>query len=170
MDALSAAIVGGVIGAVVGGAFSWFVALRTAAFSRKIAFEMWQHADANAGADLLRALVSELDENVAALGDGTVDARPVGRSAWERARHLGVSDSNHALMRDAYVAAGEVNRRIALLDAESVNPPIGDRTDAGIRRMNLNDNVKKAAAAARSGMVEARTALLAEIERLQEDA
>jgi uncharacterized small protein (DUF1192 family) len=170
MDPVAAALLGAVVGAVIGGSFAWFVALRSATFSRRIAMEMWQHADATSGADLLRALVAELDENITALGDGTIDPRPTGRSAWERARHLGASDSVMAILRDAYVAAGEVNRRIGLLDAEAARSPLADRTEAGIRAMNLNDNVKRAAGAARTAVIDARVALLAEIERLQKEA
>lgn len=144
------------------------MALRSATFGRETALEIWQKSDAAEGADLLRALVAELDENISALGDGTRPPRSTGRSAWEQARRLGVSDSVHALLRDAYIEGGETNRRLALLDAEAVRPSAGG-ADAAIRTKDLSNDVQIAAAAARKAFIDARGGLLGEIDRISRE-
>ena len=117
------------------------------------------------GGDLLKALVTELEENITALGDGEQLPDPIARSTWDVARKIGVSDETRRLLTDAYIAGGRVNRAISVIDAERL--ALGsDSTTMAIRARDMKADALRLSNAARNAFVRARDALLAEIDRV----
>jgi hypothetical protein len=137
------AILGGGVGAVV-------ASVRTLRNLRSIDLERY----AREGGDLLFALLSELEENIVACGDGQSPSSPTVRSVWDEARRLGVSDEVRLQLTRAYIAGTSLNRVIATLDAEKLRSP-GD----AIRSRDLAADAERAGRDARAAFVAARDAL-----------
>jgi hypothetical protein len=93
-------------------------------------------------ADLLRALLAEMDENVAAVGpsNGTTFPTLLSRSAWDAARRVYIPDDVRLLISTAYVAATDLNNRIAIVDANAAQRS-GDPHEDSQRQKNLSDDV-----------------------------
>lgn len=145
------ALIGAVIGALVAGAFTWLVALRSARFGRDTALTVWRQDQAARESALRRALLAEVEENLRRIGKPRGRPTAIERSAWDAARGLELSDAEFDALQRAYALGAELNGRIATRDAH----------DGQARRHQdgLVDSVKRAADAARHAFTEARDAL-----------
>jgi len=111
-------------------------------------------------ADLLRALLAEMDENIASTGptDSTSFPTLLTRSAWDAARRVYVSDQIRALISEAYVTATDLNNRIAIVDANLIQRSTNPGDDA-VRQKDLGDDVIQRARSCRNAFEKAREAL-----------
>jgi hypothetical protein len=109
------ALVGAVVGGLIGGAFTWFVALRSADFGRRAALEVWERDQQARDANLRRALLAEVRANIAATAK-TNEFAQVRRSAWDDAQALNFDDAAFETISGAYVAGDVYNGAVARLD------------------------------------------------------
>lgn len=95
---------------------------------------------------LWRAVRTEIDENLALLGDLDHRAPPsLHRGAWERVRSLEMTVSLRGTLAAAYSEISDLNNRIALNDATSVAAgALGTRDTEVIRQADANSRAVNA--------------------------
>lgn len=162
MDALAGAI----IGALIAGAFTWFVALRSATFGRDTALDIWRQDRAAHDTALRRALLAEVEENIRRIGAPGAAPSPIERSAWNAARALELSDPEFDDVATAYALGANLNGRIADRDAHfgrgiHVDPGSEAYRQASRHQDGLVDSAKRAADAARDAFTRSRDVLRA---------
>ncbi|HAF11547.1 MAG TPA: hypothetical protein DCK98_15905 [Chloroflexi bacterium] len=153
--------------AILSGGFVAVIAAELA-FKRTAALQERQYAWEQG--DQLQALVAELDENIAACGDGAGLPNATVRTAWDYGRRFGFSDSVRALLTQAYIAGRALNGSIAAVEANRTSSSAQPSFDYGVRAMNLLDAAKQAGKSARSAFEAARAALMAEIDDILKSA
>jgi hypothetical protein len=123
-------LVAAIVGALLGGAFTWFVALRSATFGRDTALKLWEKDRDSRDEALLRALQAEIDGALRLTYSFELGrlAR-FGRSAWDAARGVPLPDGVFAALSEAYARTDHHNATVDALLARAANVSYDTRAE-----------------------------------------
>lgn len=130
-----------VVGALLGGAFTWFVALRSATFGRDTALKVWEKDRDARDEALLRAVQAEIAGalSLTYAFDAGRFAR-FGRSAWDAARGVPLPNEVFASLSEAYSRTDQHNASVDTLLARASNVGYDTRGEqAELKRLAIEE-------------------------------